>query len=194
MEKTPPKASKRSARTQAELLLGVTRPAPLPSTVRRPMVGRPLAGAFQRLPDTPEGRLAGRVRAFRVSRGLSQAALASRVSGLGQAWHQTTVAKTERGERELRYAELLVLAEALDVPLELLMGLEGKGESQPEAGLRADLLYLEQEERLLGLRLGYVERDLESLLAQRKQLRDRLAALKKELTAARRANSATAGD
>lgn len=149
-------------------------------------MGRPLASSLPELPATPEGRLAGRVREYRVARGWSQADLAAR---MGEGWHQTTVAKTERAEREPRYGELLGLAEALGVTVEELMGLSSIPPSSAEEHRRARQSW-EQELRFLELRLQYVDEDIEGLEAQRKSARQRLAVVKKELAAAERAHQA----
>lgn len=154
--------------------------------------GRPLRLTIPPLPETEEGRLAGRIRQLRVERGWSQADLAKRMSQLGPAWHQTTVAKTERAERELKYSEVRALAEALSIPLERLLDLEVGGDgTNVVAELHGDLQKLEAEERVVRLRLEYVDQDIDDLTAQRKELSTRLAQLKREITVARRAlNSA----
>jgi len=110
-------------------------------------LGRPLAAEVWMLPDTPEGRLAARVRQYRVERGWSQAELASRMSDLDHGWHQTTVAKTERAERDPRYPELLALAEALAVPLDALLGLAFEPEAEDMSEARFKVHRLEQEEQ-----------------------------------------------
>ncbi len=139
-------------------------------------LGRPLGGSPAELPDTPQGRLARRVRQRRVERRWSQAELAAEMSRLGHPWHQTTVAKTERGERDPRFSELLDLARALDIKVERLVELD----SPPD-----DLHGLEQEEQLVKLRLTYLDRDLANLHRQREALTERLAQLEGEIWVAR---------
>lgn len=135
-------------------------------------VGRPLAGPLP-VPDTPEGRLSLRIRRLRTQRLLSQAQLAGRMSELGQPWHQTTVAKTERAERELRYPELLALAEVLDVPISELLG-----EETPQPTAEAFAQRKRDLDRwLLERRLQFVEEDLADLLAQRQALQQEIEAL-----------------
>ncbi len=156
----------------------------------RPRTGRPVGGPLPNVPDTPEGQLARRVRSVRVERGWSQADLAAKMSQFGQAWHQTTVAKTERAEREPRYTELLALARSLDVGVDALMGLDELSRAT-ELGLHTHLHRLEQEEQLIELRLGYVERDIAALETQRRDLRQRRTELQRELRAARKGNTRT---
>jgi ribosome-binding protein aMBF1 (putative translation factor) len=50
------------------------------------------------------------VRSLRRERGVSQADLAAEMRANGWPWHQTTVNKTERGERALRFGEAADLA------------------------------------------------------------------------------------
>jgi len=149
-------------------------------------LGRPLAAEVSMLPDTPEGRLAARVRQYRVERGWSQAELASRMSDLDHGWHQTTVAKTERAERDPRYPELLALAEALAVPLDALLGLAFEPEAEDMSEARFKVHRLEQEEQLLLHRVAFLDRDIADMEAQRKEHLQRLSELKKEIAAARK--------
>lgn len=142
-----------------------------------PRPGRPLGGQPPELPPTPLGELARRVRLHRVQRGWSQSQLAAAMSRLGHPWHQTTVAKTERGEREPRFSELLELANALDVPVEVLLGRPSPLVSDPVAELRDNYRGLEQERRLAGLRLQQIERDLEQLTSQRDEALARVVQL-----------------
>lgn len=127
--------------------------------------GRPLVTATLLKPKTPEERLAVRIRQRRTSLLLSQAELAARMSELGQPWHQTTVAKTERAERELRYPELVALAQVLSVPLvELVDDEEATGPDALERRKRElDLWLLER-------RLEFVDEDIAVLQEQRQQL------------------------
>lgn len=160
---------------------------PRPTPLRREAVGRPIRPTPPALPDTEEGRLAVRIRQFRVEREWSQAELAVRMTRLGHRWHQTTVAKSERAERELKYSEVRALAEALAIPLEMLLDLEvSSAGTHVVAGLQAHLLKLEVEERAARVRLEFVEEDLADLTMQRKELSARLAALKREIATARR--------
>ena len=149
-------------------------------------LGRPLAAEVPRLPDTPEGQLAARVRQYRVERGWSQAELASRMSDLDHGWHQTTVAKTERAERDPRYPELLALAEALAVPLDALLGLALEPAAEDMSEARSKIHRLEQEEQLLLHRVVFLDRDIADMEAQRKEHLQRLSELKKEIAAARK--------
>ncbi len=156
----------------------------------RQRLGRPLTSDVPPLPDTPAGELAGRVRHYRVERGWSQAELASRMNNLVHGWHQTTVAKTERAERDPRYPELIALAEALAVPLDALLGIaaETAGDGLTEA--RWTIHRLEQEERMLEQRVAFLNSDMDDLEAQLRKHRHRLSELKKEIAAARRAYKA----
>jgi transcriptional regulator with XRE-family HTH domain len=63
-----------------------------------------------------------RVRERREQLRLSQAHIAMKMNLKGHQWHQTTVAKTETGERPLRLTEALALAEALFVQLSVFLG------------------------------------------------------------------------
>lgn len=58
---------------------------------------------------------------FRASRGLSQTALAERLTELGMKVDGTAVTRMERGTRAITVNELVTLAEALDVSLQRLM-------------------------------------------------------------------------
>lgn len=142
------------------------------------------------LPDTPEGRLAGRVRQYRAERRWSQAELASRMSDLGHGWHQTTVAKTERAERDPRYPELVALAEALAVPLEALLGIASEPTSEAATEARLTVHRLEQEEQLLLQRVAFLGHDIDDLETQRKEHLQRLSELKNEIATARKAYKA----
>ncbi len=156
----------------------------------RQRLGRPLASDVPPLPDTPEGRLAGRVRQHRVDRRWSQAELASRMSELGHGWHQTTVAKTERAERDPRYPELIALAEALAVPLDALLGIASEPMTDAASESRLTIHRLEQEEQLLKHRVVFLSRDIDDMEDQRKEHLQRLSELKKEIAAARRTHKA----
>jgi transcriptional regulator with XRE-family HTH domain len=60
-------------------------------------------------------RFGENLRQVREHRDLSQAALAARMAGLGHAWHQSTVYKTEHGDRTAGFHEAEDLARILNV-------------------------------------------------------------------------------
>ena len=174
----------------------MTRPARPPAFSRSPRpagpFGRPVGGAPPALPDTPTGALARRIRARRVELGWSQADLAAAMGQSGHAWHQTTVAKTERAEREPRYTEVLALAVVLDSPVPDLLGLPGTSERGVVTADLVKVQALEQEQRLVRLRLEYVQRDLDDLESQRDEMQERLRGLAGSLETARKAHERTA--
>lgn len=63
------------------------------------------------------------VRDLRESMELSQAAFAALTRKRGLSWHQPTVSRIEDGERPLRLAEALVLADAFGLPLPGRLGI-----------------------------------------------------------------------
>ncbi|MFP3600116.1 helix-turn-helix domain-containing protein, partial [Chryseobacterium sp. SIMBA_029] len=69
------------------------------------------------LADAVRIRFGAAVRATRGSRGLTQEALAGRVSDFGINMTQTMIAKLERGDRPTPISEAAVIARILDVPL-----------------------------------------------------------------------------
>lgn len=117
-----------------------------------------------------------------------QAELAMRMSDLGHGWHQTTVAKTERAERDPRYPELISLAEALAVPLAALLDAPGAHESPTAAEANAAISRLELEQHSLTLQANFLDRSIDDLEAQKKDLLTKIAQLKKEIAVARKVN------
>ena len=82
--------------------------------------------ARSRRTTTEPSRIVGqRLREMRKRRPMSQADLAEAVNlvrGPGSGWHQTTVAKVERGDRRVDIEEVFALAAALEVsPMWLLL-------------------------------------------------------------------------
>ena len=61
------------------------------------------------------------LRRFREVQGLTQADLAASLKAEGLAFHQQTIQKIERGERQPRLAEAVAIAEALGVELDELL-------------------------------------------------------------------------
>lgn len=108
------------------------------------------------------------------------------MSRLGHQWHQTTVVKTERAEREPRYTELLALAQVLGLtPAALIEPTAGV------AGQSTDLTALQQQEQLLTLQADLQDRDLALLEAARKDTRERLGEVRRAITAARKSKAIT---
>jgi transcriptional regulator with XRE-family HTH domain len=71
---------------------------------------------------TPEELAAREVRSLRKGRGWSQEELARRMSAAGFAsWHQSTVGRTETGDRPLRLNEAVALSELFGVSLTRLL-------------------------------------------------------------------------
>lgn len=70
---------------------------------------------------TPEQVAGERIREIRITRHLTQAALAKAMQALGYNWLQTTVAKTEAAERPLRLNEATDLAGVLGVEVGYLL-------------------------------------------------------------------------
>lgn len=73
-----------------------------------------------------------RARELREHRRFSQQHVAAAMTVKGHRWHQTTVAKTETGERPLRLSEARALSQLLHVQLGDLLG---EGPSRHERGL-----------------------------------------------------------
>lgn len=106
-------------------------------------------------PRGVENRAGSTIKAVRGGK-LSQRELAARMVGLGHSgWLQSTVAKTEAGERPLRLNEFVGLCRALDLnPLEVL----GPIISSPAQELRFTELMLAHE---------YARKNAERLTAER---------------------------
>ncbi|MEV7827320.1 helix-turn-helix domain-containing protein [Microbacterium enclense] len=82
------------------------------------------------------------VRRFRERAGLSQAELAVHLNRAGAtSFHQTTVARVEKGERSLRAAEMVALAQIFETSMDQL------AESRDTASVRSELRYLSNAER-----------------------------------------------
>lgn len=64
-----------------------------------------------------EAEIGQRVRELRESLNLSQAAFAQLVQSHGLAWRQPTVSRIEEGERPVRLAEAVILAEQLGLAI-----------------------------------------------------------------------------
>ena len=104
---------------------------------------------------------------------------------LGHTWHQTTVAKTERGEREPRYSELLALTQVLGLDRQHWLFLEP---APPQSNAPEPQVHrLEQEQQLVRLRLEYLDRDIAQLQSERKAMQERLKELDRELRLAHKA-------
>lgn len=70
---------------------------------------------------TVERFFGARVRELREAKGMSQADLAEAMTQRGVRWHQTTVAKSEKGQRPIRLDEAALLAELLFTSLPVML-------------------------------------------------------------------------
>jgi transcriptional regulator with XRE-family HTH domain len=71
--------------------------------------------------DDAEQRIGRNMRRIRENLGLSQLELSKRLGKIGYRFHQTQVAKIERGERPVRVNEWIAIAAALGVEATALM-------------------------------------------------------------------------
>ena len=85
---------------------------------------------------------AGRLREARTTRGWTQQDLADELGRIGAPMDSTTIAKVEKGQREVRLAELIAIAAALDVaPMHLLLQVTGDKTASLEKKLTVDLIH-----------------------------------------------------
>lgn len=105
-------------------------------------------------PDQFDQEFGAKLRTVREARGLSQRFLVSELNDVYRVrWHQTTLAKTESGERPVRFAEAVALAGALGVSLDELNPATSGGVGDRQAlVIRAH--ELENAARLLMTRRG----------------------------------------
>lgn len=99
-----------------------------------------------------------RARERRQLLGLSQAAVSSAMGAHGFPWHQTTVAKTESGERPPRLAEAAAFAVVLNVPLAALV------DDEPADEVRARTVAADRE--LVGMQ-DYLATRRQQLMLER---------------------------
>ncbi len=111
-----------------------------------------------------------RLRVLRISKGWSQAELATRMAGRDERWTQSTVAKTEAATRPIRLNELAALAETFNVPLAELVGSASDTSLGEEGHLRALIL----EDATLRARRREVQRQIEALDHELEVIEDEL--------------------
>ncbi|MCF0087136.1 hypothetical protein B0E37_02196 [Streptomyces sp. MH192] len=108
-----------------------------------------------------ELRIGRNLRRIRESLELSQQDIAERLTKLGHRFHQTQVAKIERGERAVRVNEWIAISEALGVmPLALMAGGLGTDDAVFQARLQFERMRTNVES--VSSRLYEVGRDLEA--------------------------------
>lgn len=116
----------------------------------------------QAMNDT-ELRIGRNLRRIRESLDLSQQDIAQRLTDLGFRFHQTQVAKIERGERAVRVNEWIAIAEALGVmPMALMAGGLGTDDAVFEARLNFERMRINVDN--VSAKLYDVGRDLEAAL------------------------------
>ncbi|MFD5111477.1 helix-turn-helix domain-containing protein [Streptomyces sp. NPDC058391] len=123
---------------------------------------------------TAESTFLRQMKHRRIALGMSQAELAERVSALGGALYQQTIAKLESGQRALRMSEADVLAAALGVTVQdmLTSGMSADGDSASNDSISARDLAAELvqvEERLAKVTL-MTEHAAEALSAAQRAL------------------------
>jgi transcriptional regulator with XRE-family HTH domain len=138
-------------------------------------------------PATPrafdhEAAFGARVRSLRKTRGWSQEHLAEQMQMLGHNWLQSTVTKTENGQRPLRLNEAAALAEVLAVPL--AEATRPLPDSADLAALREQIAQVSAEEEALRDSIEKLKMSIAASTAQftsqqrrHEQLRYRLAEL-----------------
>ncbi|MEV0639005.1 helix-turn-helix transcriptional regulator [Streptomyces sp. NPDC050619] len=108
-----------------------------------------------------ELRIGRNLRRIRESLDLSQQDIAERLTKLGHRFHQTQVAKIERGERAVRVNEWIAISEALGVmPMSLMAGGLGTDDAVFEARLQFERMRTNVE--AISQRLYSVGLDLEA--------------------------------
>jgi transcriptional regulator with XRE-family HTH domain len=114
------------------------------------------------LSDLAEQAFGRRVRALRVSAGMTQADLAEKMTHLGVNMRQGMIAKLERGARPTPVGEVTVLANVLDV--------------SPSALLVSEDALPREITTLLDLRMNAVNTAayLQELIAQSEQIQERI--------------------
>lgn len=113
---------------------------------------RTLLGTLQHMgasERTAEELFAAAVRRYREELGISQGELARRMTAQGYAWHQTTVARTESGDRPARLGEAVALSAILRFSLDTLTHETSDAAARADHEYRAALTERENTARLL---------------------------------------------
>jgi transcriptional regulator with XRE-family HTH domain len=95
------------------------------------------------VPDSPARTFANRLREERQRAGLSQAALAERLVGMGFRIDDSAITRIEKHQRTVKLEEAVAIAQTLDVPLDTLL-------SDHAAKLRELQQHLERQQSRLG--------------------------------------------
>ncbi|GGI35783.1 hypothetical protein GCM10010988_05680 [Cnuibacter physcomitrellae] len=116
------------------------------------------------------------MRSLRVERGLSQEALARMLTAVGRPFHQTTVAKLEKGARPTSVEELYLLALIFETDVPSLFT------TDPEVEVQSRLARLAGEAARLAGELADRQRHTESLQSEYEQVVARYNQLLQELS------------
>lgn len=112
--------------------------------------------------QTPQGTVGRQMRFLRGRDGLSQTALAERLTELGMKVDGSAVTRMERGTRAITVNELVTIAKALDVPVPYLL----HSVSMPEVELqiaRQDAADLSRQATVIAAELGVARARVERL-------------------------------
>lgn len=108
-----------------------------------------------------EKRFGAKVREWRQARNWSQEELAKQLHEVGIEMHQTTVAKVERGTRQLRVSEAVALAHVMGMPvLSVFYGPGPDGESFSMATMRKQMEQADEDIRQTEERLDALYKSL----------------------------------
>lgn len=104
---------------------------------------------------TVEARFAEWLKAARVEAGLSQQKVADALRAQGVNLHQSNFAKLERGERPVRLAEAVAMAELFGTTIDAALGLRADDpQGLPAQALARRTSVLQRIQRLVDAELG----------------------------------------
>lgn len=107
---------------------------------------------------TLEDGLGKVLKSAREGRGFSQESVARQMAEFGHSWRQTTVAKTEAGQRPIRVNEVASLAMVLSFPVESLIS-----EANDASQAHQDVVYWQAKRKSILDRMVDLSKQLDGL-------------------------------